>query len=338
MENEHVGLAATSSADQGRNASDDPADHLLEPNFEETPLWTALFDSLRDTLFPLPLPPLELTSTPIPMPNRMASRTNPWAIGTAAIANAGLLILVILLGLRSTIGHLPSSLPGTDIHLKDFTLFVPPSLLRARGGGGGGAHEVTDPIKGRLPRREETPIVPPQVSVLQHPMIAIDSSIAVPLDIKLPDNPSLPNIGVHNSPNVKLDSNGRGSQSGIGTGSNGGDGPGSGPGLGPGADHGFGGSVYMPGVGGVSKPVLLVSSEAEFSDEARRQKYQGVCVISIIVDERGYPKNLRVTRSLGLGLDEKALEAVQKYRFKPSLKDGKPVASYVTVEVNFHLY
>jgi TonB family protein len=82
----------------------------------------------------------------------------------------------------------------------------------------------------------------------------------------------------------------------------------------------------------------MVSPEAEFSEEARRQKYQGICVVSIIVDAHGVPQSARVTRSLGMGLDEKALEAVRSYRFRPAVKDGKPVASYVSVEVNFRLY
>jgi len=338
MRNENVRLAATSSADQTRNVGDDPTNNFpnnfLATSFEEKPFWAGLFESLRDNLFPSRLPPLELTSTPIPIPDRMADRTNPWAIGTAAIMNAGLLALLILVGLRSSITYPPLSPPGGDIHLKDFTLFAPPSTHPAKGGGGGGANEHTDPVTARLPRQEDMPIAPPQVPVLRNPTIAI----AVPLEIKLPDNPSLPNVGVQNSPIVKLASNGPGARAGIGTGSNGGDGPSNGPGYGPGSDGGFGGSVYTPGVGGVSKPVLLVSSDAEFSDEARRQKYQGVCIISIIVDSRGYPENLRVTRSLGMGLDEKALDAVQKYRFKPAMKNGKPVASIATVEVNFWLY
>jgi TonB family protein len=99
-----------------------------------------------------------------------------------------------------------------------------------------------------------------------------------------------------------------------------------------------GGGPYTPGAGGVSFPVPLVSPEAEFSDEARRAKYQGVCAISIVVDTRGYPQNPRVVRSLGMGLDEKALEAVSRYRFKPALKNGKPVPAIITVEVNFRLY
>jgi len=88
----------------------------------------------------------------------------------------------------------------------------------------------------------------------------------------------------------------------------------------------------------VSDPIPIVIPEAEFSDEARRNKLQGICIISLIVDAKGFPRNPRVTRSLGMGLDEKALEAVEKYRFKPSLKNGRPVAVTISVAVNFRLF
>jgi TonB family protein len=241
------------------------------------------------------------------------------------------------MGLNSTINHLQKPAPGDNIQLKDFTLFAPSDAGAAHGGGGGGSNELTDPIEGRPPRQADMPLVPPQVPMLAHPTLAIDPAVAVPLDIKLPET-TLPNIGVHASPNVKLASNGQGTEAGMGTGSKGGDGPGKGPGYGPGSDHGFGGLRYTPGIGGVSNPVPIVSPEAEFSDEARRNKYQGVCMISIIVDAHGYPQNPRVVRSLGMGLDEKALEAVQRYRFKPAMKDGKPVPVQILVEVNFRLY
>ncbi len=98
------------------------------------------------------------------------------------------------------------------------------------------------------------------------------------------------------------------------------------------------GGVCTAGVGGVSNPIPIVTPEAEFSDEARRQKYQGVCMISIIVDTHGYPQDPRVIQPLGMGLDEKALAAVKLYRFKPALKDGKPVNARIWVAVNFRLY
>lgn len=91
--------------------------------------------------------------------------------------------------------------------------------------------------------------------------------------------------------------------------------------------------------GGISAPVPTHQEIAQFSDEARRTKYQGTCVIAMTVDEHGMPQNAHVIRSLGRGLDEKALEAVRKYRFKPARKkDGTPVPVMITVEVDFHLY
>jgi TonB family protein len=91
-------------------------------------------------------------------------------------------------------------------------------------------------------------------------------------------------------------------------------------------------------VKGVTPPVPLNNIEAEFSDEARRAGFQGVVVVSIIVDAQGMPHNPRVMRSVGMGLDEKAIEAVKKYRFKPAMKDGMPVPVMINVEINFRLY
>jgi len=326
-----------SSTETAPAASDASSSPFHAVTFEEKPIWASLYESFHDTLFPPKLPPLQLTSKPFPTPNRMAVRANPWAIGTATIANGGVLALIILLGLRSTISHLPPT-PQGDIHLKDFTLFAPPAAQPAHGGGGGGANDLIDPITGRLPQREEMPLTPPQVPILDHPQLAIDPAIAVPIEIKLPDNPSLPNIGVHTSPNVTLLSAGPGGPAGIGSGDRDGLGPGKGPGYGPGTDGNAGGGEYTAGVGGVTNPVPLVTPEAEFSDEARRQKFQGVCMISLIVDSHGYPQNPRVVQPLGMGLDEKALEAVKLYRFKPALKDGKPVNARIWVAVNFRLY
>ena len=65
--------------------------------------------------------------------------------------------------------------------------------------------------------------------------------------------------------------------------------------------------------------------DPEFSDEARRAKYQGVCVVSLIVDAQGNPQRVQVVRHLGMGLDEKAVEAVRQYKFKPATLQGKPV-------------
>src|ERR1700757_3282478 len=172
--------------------------------------------------------------------------------------------------------------------------------------------------------------------VLDKPKLEVPSAINVQPDIKLPDNPSMPNIGMTTAANVTL-ANGQGSGSGMGTGYGGGMGAGTGNGFGPGTGGNTGGGLYHIG-GGVSAPVAIFTPEAEFSDEARRAKYQGVCLISLIVDAQGNPQNPRVVRPLGMGLDEKALEAVRKYKFKPAMKEGKPVPVMMSIEVNFRLY
>jgi protein TonB len=165
----------------------------------------------------------------------------------------------------------------------------------------------------------QAPVVIPK---LEPPLPAID--------VIVPDNLTLPNFGMSNSPNVKLGSFGNGRGTGIGSGD--------GSGYGNGSGGGTGGGLYRVG-GAISQPVPLNNVEAEFSDEARRAKYQGVCLISVIVDAQGNPQNPRVVRALGMGLDEKALEAVRKYKFKPALKDGKtPVPVMINVEINFRLY
>lgn len=95
--------------------------------------------------------------------------------------------------------------------------------------------------------------------------------------------------------------------------------------------------IEKPGRG-ISPPRLTYSPEPEFSETARAAGYQGVCVLTLIVGADGVPRNIQVKNPIGMGLDEKAVEAVRSWRFTPALKDGKPVAVQIAVEVDFHLY
>jgi TonB family protein len=303
---------------------------------EEAPIWANLYESIRDVFFPPKLPPLELTSTPIPVPDRMAVKANPWAFGIATTVNVAIVVFLLFIGVKTYINKMNPTLTATDIDVGEYK--APKAATRAGGGGGGGDHSIVDPSKGKLPKFEKNPVTPPQVQTLDHPKLAMESAINVQKDIILPDNPNLPNIGVKSSVNVKLASNGQGGGGGMGTGYGGGMGSGSGNGYGRGSGGNTGGGLYHIG-GNVSAPVVLYEPEAEFSDEARRAKYQGVVLVSIIVDAQGHPQNARVVRALGMGLDEKALEAVMKYKFKPAMKDGRtPVPVPMNVEINFHLY
>jgi len=314
-------------------------DGFLGKAFEEKPIWAGLYESIRDVFFPPHLPPLELTSTPIPVPDRMAVKANPLAIGIASAVNIAILLVLVFFVGKAIIKEVTKPKEtATAIDVGAWQPKAPKAASSNGGGGGGGEHSIVDPIKGHLPKIEKNPIVPPQVETVDKPKLAMDAAIDVQKNITLPDNPTLPTIGVSKSPNVSVLSGGQGSGSGIGTGSGGGLGSGNGDGYGPGTGGGAGGGLYHVG-GGVSAPVPLNAVEAEFSDEARRAKYQGVCLISLIVDAQGNPQNPRVVRALGMGLDEKAIEAVRKYKFKPALKDGRtPVPVMITVEVNFRLY
>jgi protein TonB len=131
-----------------------------------------------------------------------------------------------------------------------------------------------------------------------------------------------------NSPNVGA-SMGNGNGSGIGSGN--------GNGVGPGSGGGMGGGVHRIG-GGVSPPVVLYSPEPEFSEEARKAKVAGNVLVYLQVDTNGNPRNVRVLKGIGLGLDEKAMEAVRHYKFKPAMENGKPVIVEMNVEVNFQIF
>jgi TonB family protein len=311
-------------------------DAFLGKAFEEKPIWVGLWESIRDVFFPIKLPPLQLTSTPVPVPDRMAVKPNPWAIGISSTVNIVILLIILFFVGRKIVEVVKPSLLAVNIDVGDYN--APKAKNQIGGGGGGGDRSIIEANKGKLPKIMKDPVTPPQPQTIEHPKLPEPAAIDVQKDIRLPDNPDMPLIGMKTSTNVTLASAGTGNGGGMGTGNGGGLGPGSGIGYGPGSGWNTGGGLAQIG-GRVSAPVLIHSVEAEFSDEARRAKYQGVCLISLIVDTQGNPQNIRVTRALGMGLDEKAIEAIRQYKFKPAMKDGKtPVPVMITVEVNFRLY
>jgi TonB family protein len=89
--------------------------------------------------------------------------------------------------------------------------------------------------------------------------------------------------------------------------------------------------------GDVSAPIITSKVAPQYAEEARRAKYTGTALVSLVVDADGNPRDVHIARSLGLGLDEMAVEAVQKWKFKPGIKSGKPVNVRIQVEVNFRL-
>lgn len=106
---------------------------------------------------------------------------------------------------------------------------------------------------------------------------------------------------------------------------------------GTGSGGGIGGGVFRVG-GGVLAPKPIDTPDPQYTEEARRAKHEGTCVLSMIVGADGKPRDIRVQRGLGMGLDQKAIEAVKQWRFDPATKDGRAVAVQISVEVSFKLY
>ncbi len=219
------------------------------------------------------------------------------------------------------------------------TYALPVAKKVISGGGGGGDHDALPAPKGHPPKVALQQITPPAIVMRNpRPKLTAEPTVVAPPQVHLADN-HLPTIGPSNGPVMPAapPSNGTGSGGGIGSGSGGGLGVGHGPGVGAGIGGGIGGGVYKVG-GGISAPTAISSPDPDYTEEARRAKKQGTCVLWLIVDSTGHPRDIRVIRGLGFGLDAKALEAVQRWKFQPALKDGRPVDVQISVEVEFHLY
>lgn len=115
---------------------------------QEIPLWIDLYESIRDLFFPPKLPPLELTSTPIPVPDRMAVKRNPWAFGISATFNIGIAALAVFLGVNTYINNAKPKMQVTPIDVAEWK--APKSVVAA--GGGGGSPDKVEAIKGKIPR------------------------------------------------------------------------------------------------------------------------------------------------------------------------------------------
>jgi periplasmic protein TonB len=322
-----------------QTAEPEPELNLLMPKGAEPGLWASLRKNFKETFFPEKLPPLVLTSKPVPV-------KDIWGFydykkkGASVSLVAHIIVLSAILAGTIYFGRKVVMKPKETVTLIAPAMDVPvmkPAKTQVGGGGGGGDRSKIEAPKGNIPKPSMEQITPPAIVVRNdHPKLAVEPTVVMPPQVKLAMN--APNLG---NPTAAMPSgppsNGTGSGSGIGSGSGGGIGVGSGPGVGEGRGGGIGGGVFRVG-GGVSAPKAIYNPDPEYSEEARKAKYQGTCVLSLIVGPDGKPRDIRVARSLGLGLDEKAIQAVNQWKFEPAQKDGRPVAVAINVEVQFRLY
>ncbi len=311
----------------------------------ESSLFGSLFRGLRDTLFPEKLPPLQTTAKPVKVRDiwgeynyKKKGATGSVLVHACMIAA---LVTVSLWPMKPKAKPQEPPQQVTELVAPDPTTYLPISMKQndtIGGGGGGGDRDKLPAPRGRLPKQAMEQFTPPAMVIRNdNPKLAVEPTIVVPPQVKLANN-NMPNLGDPKAaiPSGPL-SNGTGSGGGIGSGSGGGIGSGEGPGLGPGKGGGTGGGVFRVG-GGVSAPRILEQPDPEYSEEARKAKYQGTVVLWLIVGADGKPRDIKVARSLGMGLDQKAVEAVRKWVFEPAKKDNQPVAVQINVEVNFRLY
>jgi len=316
-------------------------DLLLHNQTLDEPIWKSLFRNIDEFFFPKKLPPLVLTSKPVPVRDIWGFYNNrgKGAVGSTIVhaVAVALIILGTILG-QKMVKQMVKPQKQVELIAPSDVPMLQPSKTVSGGGGGGGDRDKLQASAGRLPRQSMQQFTPPMVVTRNpDPKLPMEPTIVVPPDIHL-QQPNLPNLGDPLS-HVPADfpSNGTGSGGGIGSGSGGGVGSGEGPGYGPGRGGGVGGGIFRVG-GGVSAPKIIYQPDPEYSEEARKAKFQGTCVLWLIVGPDGRPRDIRVQRTLGLGLDEKAIEAVKTWRFDPARKDGQPVSVPITVEVSFRLY
>ena len=275
------------------------------------------------------IPPL-FSSSSLTFPMRgshLAVSFGLHVVALALITASGLWVVQNRSVVRSTVAQL---IPVDS----EYVLPVAPGKP-AGGGGGGGDRDKMDASHGTAPRFAAEQLTPPLAVVRnEHPALPAEPTLVGPPDIVLRQSDRMgdPMANILNPP-----SNGTGSGGGIGSGEGGGIGSGRGPGIGEGYGGGIGGGVYRVG-GGVSAPRPIYDPDPEYSEEARKAKFQGTVLLTAVIGPDGRPRDLRVARSLGMGLDQKAIDAVGKWRFTPGMRNQKPVSVLVSIEVSFRLY
>jgi TonB family protein len=319
------------------NEADVHLQRLLAPELEE-PWYKSFVRSIDELIHPKKLPPLELTSKPVPVEELWGfyGGQEKTAGLSSVLIHVGVVALALVIGSNQRVQQIVKD--HVTILAPDLAPYQPknpPKNQAMGGGGGGGDRSPTPPSKGKLPRIAARQFTPPSAVILnENPKLPMEPTIIAQPDAQLPQV----NMNQYGDPLAKIGmpSNGPGSGGGIGTGKGGGVGSGSGAGFGPGSGGGAGGGVFRIG-GGVSRPELVYRVEPEYSDEARKAKFQGTVVLYVVVDSKGFARDIKVIRPLGLGLDQKAIEAVQKWKFRPGMKDGKAVNVEAQIEVNFRL-
>lgn len=277
---------------------------------------------------------IEMSATPVEV-EELWSKDNSGYSGLISLAVHVVIVGVLLIPAAMIKPPAPTETMVQLVAPSKLIFNLAPDPRKAGGGGGGGMKTPTPPSKGVPPRGADKQFVPPMVEAKNlHPELIMEMTTVAPQLQNLPQVSILqigdPN-GVAGPPSA-----GPGSGGGIGTGTGRGVGEGRGPGVGDGEGGGTGGGVFAIG-NGISNPQIISDPRPDYSDDARKARAQGTVVLAIIVRKDGTVSVQEVTKKLGFGLDQKAIDAVKRWKFIPAKKDGNPVDVFVSVEVNFTL-
>lgn len=309
------------------------------PLTEMRPWYRDLPNQIR-SLFEKPkAPPIPLTSQPIDVPDIWQDYQPQPASWLNSLLVHGLALVAIILpfAVERMVRPVKASSNYEIVDISPYLADLPASAKKAGGGGGGGDRSPTPASQGAVPKFAKEQLAPP-MAVLPNltPKMPVQPNLLGPPELKLPqmaaNMPWGDPQGVVGPP-----SNGPGFGGGIGSGEGTGIGSGRGGGLGPGEGGGTGGGPFSVG-GNVTAPIPIYKPEPPYSEEARKAKYQGTVVLWIVVDTQGNVSDVRVVKPLGLGLDEKAVETVRTWKFKPAMRNSIPVNVRVMVEVSFRLF
>src|SRR6202171_4456700 len=300
-------------------------------------------DRIKELFFPVKQAPAQWTSKPIKVKDIWSKDEN---FGWTQVISIGLHVEIIAVLVVPLFTHiLPGStqaknkaFDSTPLDISPYIAKLPAGNKKAGGGGGGGNGSIPPPTKGRAPKFAYTQFTPPEATIKNlAPKLPMDPTLLGPPELKIA-NPPLTNMGDPMAGAVTM-SGGPGGGGGIGVGTSGGIGSGEGAGLGPGGEAGTGGGHFRAGVNGVGSPQCIYCPQPEYSDEARKAKYQGTVLLDVTVTADGRVLNPQVLKGPGLGLEEKAMAQVKNWKMRPAVgPGGKPVNCRVQIEVTFHLY
>jgi len=285
--------------------------------------------------------------------------------GPARIAAAGLFYIfsAAVLLLLTTLGLLGATSTDDEVTKPETDAVKLVYLMSPGPGGGGGGGGLLDLLppppaqkKSPSPKKKVSSPVPtpkpqpapprpsptpaPEVRIVPipvetpKPMPTPPPAVQAPVKTIAADPVEMIGLPVDRVPSPP--SQGRGTQGGVGSGAGSGLGEGTGGGIGPGTGGGTGGGPYQPGAG-IDPPTRVREVKASYTDEARRRAIEGDVVLEIVVLHDGTVGDVRVRRSLGAGLDQRAIDAVRQWKFNPARRHGAAVDVVVDVTVEFKM-